>query len=228
MNPVILIGAASMSLLGLGLKRLRRNDSLENPAPIGVFGSAEQVVETVSDCLIKFSGTTWLWTVHEKDPVRGIVTAECLCTERDERPIKLAARFDSHKHTLELKFEVQALLGRKPINKLLERTYKAVLFGLEELFEEYVGNPANSLEDLLSVLQSAREASLPLSNEQLGDLMREIEKRALKTLSVGESREYDQLYVERVAETRVKIGRTRGRASESGDAGKKDDAVKKK
>lgn len=214
MNPVVLVGAASLGLLGLGLRKLRRNDLLENPPTLPAFGSAESVVSTVAETLKTFSGSSWVWTVKEIDASRGILRAECLSTERDLRPVNLTARLDTQKNTLVLKFEVHALLGRSNINKVLERTYKGILFSLEEKFEQHMSDPALSIEELLTVLQEAREARLPLTQQQVKDLTRELERRAVKQLKQGETRTNGVLYIERQSESRIKIGRTRGKSDE--------------
>ncbi|HEY9785847.1 MAG TPA: hypothetical protein V6D17_10630 [Candidatus Obscuribacterales bacterium] len=219
MNPVILVGAASLGLLGYGLKLLRHNDVLENPPSTTAYGTVAEVLDCVADTLRNFAGTAWVWSAIEKDPVHALVRAECLCTERDERPIKLTVRYDAQKAAVSFKFEVHALLGRKPINKVLERTHKAIVLALEELFDKHVMSANVSIEELLTILQDGREAKNNLTSDQLADLTREIERRAVKELSISERRANGQFFVERLSERRVKIGRLRMAPAVENDTG---------
>lgn len=185
MNPFFLLGAATVGVVGYTLKTLGRNDVLENPFPIRVCGEREAVFQAVEEALKNFGGKAWVWTIAENNVAAGILKAECLCTQRDERPIKLTVTFDKTTSSILLKFEVQALFNRSASNKVLERTQKAIVFSLDSMFDEHINDPMLSIEKLLLLLQENIGGKRLLSDRQFADVKLEIERRAQATLAPG-------------------------------------------
>lgn len=183
MNPFFLLGAAAVGVVGYTLKTMGRNDVLENPFPIRVCGEREAVFKAVEEALKNFGGKAWVWTIAENNVAAGILKAECLCTHRDERPIKLAITFDKTTSSILLKFEVQALFNRAASNKVLERTQKAIVFSLDSMFDEHINDPLVSIEKLLLLLQENIGGKRLLSDRQYADVKLEIERRAQATLT---------------------------------------------
>jgi hypothetical protein len=209
MNPFFLVGAATVGVVGYALKILGRNDVLENPFPIRVCGDRETVFKAVEDALKNFGGKSWVWTIVEKSPAAGILKAECLCTQRDERPIKLTITFDKTTSSILLKFEVQALFNRANSNKVLERTQKAIIFSLETMFDEHINDPMLSIEKLLLLLQENIGGKRLLSDRQFADVKLEIERRAQATLTPGDEITVENYSVKVLSNRRVQVGKIR-------------------
>ncbi|MBC7999680.1 MAG: hypothetical protein IAF58_17135 [Leptolyngbya sp.] len=209
MNPFFLVGAATVGLVGIGLKTLGRNDVLENPMPFRVCGGKEAVLRAVEDALKNFGGNAWVWTIAEKDSVNGIVKAECLCTERDERPIKLTITYDKRTSSILLKFEVQALFNRATMNKVLERTQKALVLSLDTMFDEHINDPMLSIEQLLILLQEEIGTRRVLTDRQFNDVKQEIIRRAPVRLSPGEELVVGKYAVKVNSNRRVHVGKVR-------------------
>lgn len=170
MNPFFLVGAATVGIVGYTLKALGRNDVLENPFPIRVCGERESVFKAIEEALKNFGGNAWVWTIVEHNTAAGLLKAECLCTQRDERPIKLTVSFDKTTSSILLKFEVQALFNRGNSNKVLERTQKAIIFSLDTMFDEHINDPMLSIEKLLLLLQENIGGKRLLSDRQFADV----------------------------------------------------------
>ncbi len=209
MNPFFLVGAATVGVVGYTLKILGRNDVLENPMPIRVCGEREAVFKAVEEALKNFGGHAWVWTIVEKNAAIGILKAECLCTQRDERPIQLTISFDKTTSSILLKFEVQALFNRAHSNKVLERTQKAVIFSLETMFDEHINDPMLSIEKLLQLLQENIGGKRLLSDRQFADVKLEIERRAQATLTPGEEITVENYSVKVLSNRRVRVGKIR-------------------
>jgi hypothetical protein len=209
MNPLFLLGAATVGVVGYTLKTLGRNDVLENPFPIRVCGDRDAVFKAVEEALKNFGGNAWVWTIVEKSAPAGILKAECLCTQRDERPIKLAVNFDKTTSSILLKFEVQALFNRNNANKVLERTQKAIMFSLDSMFDEHINDPMLSIEKLLLLLQENIGGKRLLSDRQYADVKLEIEHRAQATLSPGAEITVGNYCVKVLSNRRVRVGKVR-------------------
>lgn len=215
MNPFFLVGAATVGVVGYTLKILGRNDVLENPFPIRVCGDREAVFKAIEEALKNFGGKSWVWTIVEKSPAAGILKAECLCTQRDERPIKLTITFDKTTSSILLKFEVQALFNRSASNKVLERTQKAIIFSLDTMFDEHINDPMLSIEKLLQLLQENIGGKRLLSDRQFADVKLEIERRAQATLTPGDEIVVENFSVKVLSNRRVQVGKIRPRKEES-------------
>lgn len=209
MNPLFLLGAATVGVVGYTLKTLGRNDVLENPFPIRVCGDNSAVFKAVEEALKNFGGNAWVWTIVEKNTATNTLKAECLCTQRDERPIKLTVTFDKTTSSILLKFEVQALFNRSNSNKVLERTQKAVMFSLDSMFDEHINDPMLSIEKLLLLMQENIGGKRLLSDRQYADVKLEIERRAQATLSAGDEITAGNYSVKVLSNRRVKVGKIR-------------------
>lgn len=209
MNPFFLVGAATVGAVGYTLKILGRNDVLENPFPIRVCGDREAVFKAVEEALRNFGGNAWVWTIVEKNPAAGMLKAECLCTQRDERPIKLTITFDKTTSSILLKFDVQALFNRSNSNKVLERTQKAIIFSLDTMFDEHINDPMLSIEKLLLLLQENIGGKRLLSDRQFADVKLEIERRAQATLTPGDEITVENYSVKVLSNRRVRVGKIR-------------------
>ncbi|MBX9947927.1 MAG: hypothetical protein K2Y39_02065 [Candidatus Obscuribacterales bacterium] len=209
MNPLFLLGAATVGVVGYTLKTLGRNDVLENPFPIRVCGNSADVFKAVEEALKNFGGNAWIWTIVEKNPVTNVLKAECLCTQRDERPIKLTVTFDKTTSSILLKFEVQALFNRSSSNKVLERTQKAVMFSLDSMFDEHINDPMLSIEKLLLLMQENIAGKRLLSDRQFADVKLEIERRAQATLAAGDEITAGNYSVKVLSNRRVRVGKIR-------------------
>lgn len=214
MNPFFLVGAATVGIVGYTLKTLGRNDVLENPFPIRVCGERDAVITAVEEALKNFGGAAWVWTIVEKNAAAGILKAECLCTQRDERPIKLSINFDKLSSSILLKFEVQALFNRNNANKVLERTQKAIIFSLDAMFDEHINDPLVSIEKLLQLLQEEIAGKRLLSDRQFADVKLEIERRAQATLSPGSEIVCGKYSVKVLSNRRVRVGKLRAEKTE--------------
>ncbi len=214
MNPFFLVGAATVGVVGYTLKILGRNDVLENPFPIRVCGDRDAVFKAIEEALKNFGGKSWVWTIVEKSPAGGILKAECLCTQRDERPIKLTITFDKTTSSILLKFEVQALFNRSNSNKVLERTQKAIIFSLDAMFDEHINDPMLSIEKLLQLLQENIGGKRLLSDRQFADVKLEIERRAQATLMPGDEITVENYSVKVLSNRRVQVGKLRPRKEE--------------
>lgn len=209
MNPLFLLGAATVGFVGYTLKTMGRNDVLENPFPIRVCGDNSAVFKAVEEALKNFGGNAWVWTIVEKNTATNTLKAECLCTQRDERPIKLTVTFDKTTSSILLKFEVQALFNRSNSNKVLERTQKAVIFSLDSMFDEHINDPMLSIEKLLLLMQENIGGKRLLSDRQYADVKLEIERRAQATLSAGDEITAGNYSVKVLSNRRVKVGKIR-------------------
>jgi len=209
MNPFFLVGAATVGIVGYALKALGRNDVLENPFPIRVCGGRDAVFKAIEESLKNFGGHAWVWTIVEHNSAAGILKAECLCTQRDERPIKLTASFDKTTSSILLKFEVQALFNRANSNKVLERTHKAIVFSLDTMFDEHINDPMLSLEKLLLLLQENIGGKRLLSDRQFADVKLEIERRAQAILKPGDEISAGNYSVKVLSNRRVRVGKLR-------------------
>lgn len=209
MNPLFLLGAATVGVVGYTLKTMGRNDVLENPFPIRVCGDRAAVFKAVEEALKNFGGHAWVWTIVENNSATGILKAECLCTQRDERPIKLTVTFDKTTSSILLKFEVQALFNRSNSNKVLERTQKAVMFSLDSMFDEHINDPMLSIEKLLLLMQENIGGKRLLSDRQYADVKLEIERRAQATLTPGEEILAGNYSVKVLSNRRVRVGKIR-------------------
>lgn len=223
MNPFFLVGAATVGVVGYTLKILGRNDVLENPFPIRVCGEREAVFKAVEEALKNFGGNAWVWTIVEKSPAAGMLKAECLCTQRDERPIKLTITFDKTTSSILLKFEVQALFNRANSNKVLERTQKAIIFSLDTMFDEHINDPMLSIEKLLLLMQENIGGKRLLSDRQFADVKLEIERRAQATLTPGDEITVENYSVKVLSNRRVRVGKIRHlKEEEKGDVSSTD------
>jgi len=209
MNPLFLLGAATVGVVGYTLKTMGRNDVLENPFPIRVCGDNSAVFKAVEEALKNFGGNAWVWTIVEKNTATNSLKAECLCTQRDERPIKLTVTFDKTTSSILLKFEVQALFNRSNSNKVLERTQKAVIFSLDSMFDEHINDPMLSIEKLLLLMQENIGGKRLLSDRQYADVKLEIERRAQATLTAGDEITAGNYSVKVLSNRRVKVGKIR-------------------
>ncbi|MCC6977740.1 MAG: hypothetical protein IT343_05430 [Candidatus Melainabacteria bacterium] len=209
MNPFFLVGAATVGIVGYTLKALGRNDVLENPFPIRVCGERESVFKAIEEALKNFGGNAWVWTIVEHNTAAGLLKAECLCTQRDERPIKLTVSFDKTTSSILLKFEVQALFNRGNSNKVLERTQKAIIFSLDTMFDEHINDPMLSIEKLLLLLQENIGGKRLLSDRQFADVKLEIERRAQATLNPGDELVAGNYSVKVLSNRRVRVGKLR-------------------
>lgn len=209
MNPLFLLGAATVGVVGYTLKTMGRNDVLENPFPIRVCGDRDAVFKAVEEALKNFGGNAWVWTIVEKNAATGVLKAECLCTQRDERPIKLTVSFDKTTSSILLKFEVQALFNRAHSNKVLERTQKAVMFSLDSMFDEHINDPMLPIEKLLLLLQENIGGKRLLSDRQYADVKLEIERRAQATLSPGDEITAGNYSAKVLSNRRVRVGKIR-------------------
>lgn len=214
MNPFFLVGAATVGIVGYTLKALGRNDVLENPFPIRVCGEREAVFKAIEEALKNFGGNAWVWTIVENNTAAAVLKAECLCTQRDERPIKLTVSFDKTTSSILLKFEVQALFNRSNSNKVLERTQKAIIFSLDTMFDEHINDPMLSIEKLLLLLQENIGGKKLLSDRQFADVKLEIERRAQATLTPGDEVVAGNYSVKVLSNRRVRVGKLRVESSQ--------------
>jgi len=209
MNPFFLVGAATVGVVGYTLKTMGRNDVLENPFPIRVCGERPAVFKAIEEALKNFGGHAWVWTIVENNAAAGTLKAECLCTQRDERPIKLTIAFDKTTSSILLKFEVQALFNRANSNKVLERTQKAIIFSLDTMFDEHINDPMLSIEKLLLLLQENIGGKRLLSDRQFADVKLEIERRAQATLKPGDELKAGIYTVKVLSNRRVRVEKIR-------------------
>jgi len=211
-----LLFAMSLGLAAFGLSRLKKIDSLENPARFGYVLDAESALEALADVLMLTNVDEWTWSIVNKNDRTKALKAECSAGDKAKEPIWLTARVSDSKYDggATLKYKVHALVNRKELDRVVDKTTKAIKQKIDDVFESWMRDTDTSIEVLLELARENEDNHCKISAQQMSLLTAIIKEKAAPKLKPGDRIKHRNYFVARDGEGKIMVGRARAFTSQ--------------